>query len=407
MRHRNTLVTWTLLLASCGNSQNAVKDGGDTDAVAQGSGDGSHMDVGSMDAARDSAGRDFPGSTADAPSGSGDGGTDRETDGASGPPRGLDILFMIDNSPSMRAKQENLARSFPAFIEGLSKARGLPDLRIGIVSSDVGAKDSPDGNCNNFGGDRGSFQVLPRCGLDPKTSLYLVSLNHGANNNFTGNIGDVFGCMAKLGIMGCGYEHQLQAIRFGLYGAFGINPENAGFVRRDAYLAIILLTDKDDCSAPPNSDLFSTPTAPGHAARLRCALRGHLCGGSAPPAAEFATPLSQCQSNEKGDLVPVTEFVADIKRLKAPGTDRIFVAAITGWDPAPGAQYRIGKNTTGDLDYLPACTAPISGSATPAIRIKQFVDGFGSNGVLQSICNDDFGPAMGAIGTKLASLVAP
>ena len=56
------------------------------------------------------------------------------------PTRELDILFMVDNSPSMDTKQEALAKTFPAMFKVLETMEGgLPDLHIGVISSDLGA----------------------------------------------------------------------------------------------------------------------------------------------------------------------------------------------------------------------------------------------------------------------------
>ena len=37
-------------------------------------------------------------------------------------------------------------------------------------------------------------------------------------------------------------------------------PANEGFLRPDAFLAIVAMTNEDDCSAPPDSDLFEKKT---------------------------------------------------------------------------------------------------------------------------------------------------
>ena len=57
--------------------------------------------------------------------------------------RNLDLLFVVDDSPSMLDKQTNLKNNFPRFIEALQLALGgLPDLHIGVVSTDMGTKAS-------------------------------------------------------------------------------------------------------------------------------------------------------------------------------------------------------------------------------------------------------------------------
>ena len=55
----------------------------------------------------------------------------------------LDLLFVIDDSPSMLDKQLNLKNNVPRFIESLELALGeLPNLHIGVVSTDMGTKAS-------------------------------------------------------------------------------------------------------------------------------------------------------------------------------------------------------------------------------------------------------------------------
>src|SRR6185295_14481817 len=50
---------------------------------------------------------------------------------------------------------------------------------------------------------------------------------------------------------------------------------------------------------------------------------------------------------------------------------------------------------TGNL--LPSCQVTGRGKAYPPRRIVQVVQDFGENGVIQSICQEDFGPALDAI----------
>src|SRR5262249_30661255 len=55
--------------------------------------------------------------------------------------RDIDLLFLIDDSPSMKDKQNNLADNFPNFIRVISSIPGgLPNVHIGITTSDMGTK---------------------------------------------------------------------------------------------------------------------------------------------------------------------------------------------------------------------------------------------------------------------------
>ena len=51
--------------------------------------------------------------------------------------RHLDLLFMVDNSPSMKPKQEKMKAQFPKLIEALRDPADhtLPDMRIAIIDS--------------------------------------------------------------------------------------------------------------------------------------------------------------------------------------------------------------------------------------------------------------------------------
>src|SRR5262245_32370052 len=59
--------------------------------------------------------------------------------------RDVDLLFVIDDSPSMADKQQNLAANFPKLIDALSRLPGgLPNLHVGVVTSDMGTSAASD-----------------------------------------------------------------------------------------------------------------------------------------------------------------------------------------------------------------------------------------------------------------------
>ena len=98
------------------------------------------------------------------------------------------------------------------------------------------------------------------------------------------NLSDVLQCIALLGDFGCGFEHQLASIDRALGGDGQLPSTNAGFLRPEAALAIVILTNEDDCSAPANTELYSLNGAQqnianplGPIANYRCNQFGHLC----------------------------------------------------------------------------------------------------------------------------------
>jgi hypothetical protein len=245
---------------------------------------------------------------------------------------------------------------------------------------------------------------------------YLV--NDGTTANYAGNLTDVFSCMTNIGQSGCGFEHQFESIRVALQRAENpSDPDNGGFLRPEAFLGIVMLTNEDDCSVPAPSQLFDpgqqTLADPrGGLNSYRCNEFGHLCNGGAPPHTPPATPvaLDNCTSNEDGPLVSVEGFASFLKGLKTDPS-RIFIAALAG-APTP---YVVGGHTfmlgNGASEVQPliqhSCSASAGDYADPGVRIAQLLRSFGPNAVFESICADDFMPAMQNIGNAMVGMMAP
>jgi hypothetical protein len=328
----------------------------------------------------------------------------------------------------MLQEQDNLTRNFPLFIRKLEEIPGgLPDIHVAVINSNFGAGPNvPARPCTPYG-DRGKFQMNTGCpGVRSGANPWLEMNANEGTKNFDGDLATVFQCVAKLGNGGCGYEHQLQALRASLYD---VNPENRGFLRDDAFLGIIIMSDEDDCSGEPYASFFDEPVPGGQATSLICSTLGHVCSGQEVPAREgFAAPLTSCKPYDRPQnpafdpiekqpmdpprrqrLINVKEFVDYIKAKKPGREERIVVSAIVGW-PNEGqvdnAVYKIDKvmKTNPDrveLDNVPICESTGNGRANAGVRFKSFIDGFGDNGSLHSICQNDFGPSIVAIADLL------
>jgi hypothetical protein len=368
---------------------------------------------------------------------------------------GVDILFMIDNSSSMSSTQQKLVAQIPAFLAMLQgAAQPLTDFHIAVVSSDLGAPGDLTASIGcSATGDQGIFQSQPRgdCQalLDPGATF--IS-NVGGVANYTGALNDALACITPLGSNGCGFEHQLASVVRAL-GADGhpAPAANAGFLRRDAELAIFLLTNEDDCSAPADTKLYSLSGGSqdlsnplGPIANYRCNQFGHLCRdpNGADPTKLIMPPLNppsdiqggetptlglvDCQSNDTstGLLTPVSQFVAQIKALKADPS-RITVGALTApatpyaveWAPAPDTdvggqlwpqvQHSCGPQGGDDVNPQATDVTTDGSFGDPGVRITQWVQAFGDNGIVGSIC-DDYGVTMGSMAGKvIANRTAP
>ena len=337
------------------------------------------------------------------------------------PVRKLDLIFMIDNSSSMADKQNNLRQNFPSFMQKLLAIKGgAPDMHIAVISSNVGAGPTePDQACR-VGGDRGRFQVRPECGIDTSKTGYFLTVDSNGLTNFEDKGGlaklpELFQCMAFLCDKCCGYEHQLLSLYFALDGK--TNRENAGFLRDDAYLGVVMLSDEDDCSGEPGADFFASPIT-GQSGSVRCSLKGHTCNGQPVPAMPFSAPLSACKPYERNDvtekdsrLINVPFFVDFLKSLKPGHPERILVSEIIGWSSADNATYsiveqpaRTGGNEidTGKIcaDDMPSSNGMGTGGAAPGLRLHAFADAF-DNHTIFPICQKDLSPAMDEIAGRL------
>ncbi|HEX4460370.1 MAG TPA: hypothetical protein VIA18_20475, partial [Polyangia bacterium] len=177
-----------------------------------------------------------------------------------------DLLFMVDNSPSMDAMQAELRARFPQLIQTLSglNAGGTLDLHIGVVTSDYGAGDTAGGGCSaSPGGQNGLLQALGAdadADCQAPTGAPYIAYAVGAGGDVVSNLPagqdlpTTFTCMASVGSAGCGFEHQLESV----YAALHNTVENSGFLRDDATLAVVFLTNEDDGSAPPDAKFYES-----------------------------------------------------------------------------------------------------------------------------------------------------
>jgi hypothetical protein len=313
------------------------------------------------------------------------------------PHNDVDLLFVIDNSRGIGGKQQALVSGFPALVRSLrAAAGGLPNLRLGVVSSNMGAIGSRLAECDHS--DRGLLQVAPAgCAGGPQ-GRFLVSLDGGTRNNFSGDPADAFACMVRsLGSEGCGFEQPLAAARRALDTDQPI--ENEGFLRPGALLGLLVLSDEDDCSAPAATDLFEPAVGRyGPQRSYRCNRFGHLCGGVPPPQAPTPVTLADCHSAEDaGKLTPVAELAGFFRTLVPP--ERLLVSVIAG----PAMPYSVWV-TDSEAEIAPSCRAS-SGPAAPGIRLQQFAEAFGGRGSFSSVCDADLSGALGRFGQAIVQQV--
>ncbi len=310
----------------------------------------------------------------------------------------LDVLFVIDNSGSSEEVKENVIAAFPTFTARLESrfAGALPDVHVGVTSGSVGVGGHAISGCEGDGDD-GILQNAPRnAGCEPPAGLWIEDAPDGGGRarNYTGTLDATFACIANLGIDGCGYQQHLTAIERALDGR---HAEHAGFVRPGAILAVVIVTDDDDCSAADTALYDPDPTAGvGPLSSFRCAKYGWLCNGAELPDAEAT--YTDCAPRTDSFLVDPADTVSFLQGLKQD--PRMVVMAGVFADRSPVS---VTVNAMGEAHHQNIC--PLSPHSTN-IRDRAAVDAIG--GVWVDSCDADLGPGMARIADHIADrMVAP
>lgn len=182
-----------------------------------------------------------------------------------GKPVPADILFVVDNSCSMEDEQELLARNFDAFIQLLTSANA--DYRIGVISTSlkVGTGQPQE---ERGGVSRSSFSAadpnylvgnpdfsacapvgIPNaCFRGPNAEQRVVESSQPSETQIS-----AFQANVRVGSCGSGQEEGLAAMLAGLR-KMGPGDCNAGFLRDEANLVVVILSDEDDQSDERNLD---------------------------------------------------------------------------------------------------------------------------------------------------------
>lgn len=366
----------------------------------------------------------------------------------------VDLLFLVDNSGSMAQEQESLRRELPAMIriltsgdfdqdgrlDGPDDFEPVKNLNVSIVSSDMGTAGYAVPTCDNGDlgddfGDDGVFRTAGNTAVTGCLGAYGPVFNFqpemgGSPEDFAFDVG----CVASLGTGGCGFEQQLESILKALTprtaleditaptfvpvgsarAASGLerpfymetqphgDVENAGFMRDRAVLAIIPVTDEEDCSAH-DEQIFNPSGGPfaGTDLNLRC----------------------YNEDFEQAALHPVSRYVEGYLQLR-PTPASIIYAPITGIPldlvPAPNAridwnailddermQYRVDPSNPNRV--LPSCNVPLVGEAFPPrriVRLARDLEARGAHVTAQSICQTSYAGALREIIRQISSALS-
>jgi hypothetical protein len=333
----------------------------------------------------------------------------------------IDLLFLIDDSPSMGDKQTNLAVGFPKFIDVLNTIPGgLPSVHIGVVTSDLGTKGAGDaspgpglgtlgqGGCAGLG-KAGNLQLFgaPVSGASYISDVPSPAMDGSRTKNYMGNLSDVFSKMAKAGAGGCGFEQHLEAMK----QALNNNPANTGFLRPDAYLAVIFIADEDDCSMSHSTLLGPEDATLGPQQSFRCTRFGVLCddGGATTDDMNTIGPKGKCHPNDNSPyLTKVSDYVRFVQGLKTD-PNNVIVAGILGTTDPFEIELRAPPPTSTVIPALAHSCTYVGGDgievADPAIRLRSFLEQFQYQNAFSTICDRDLSSGLDQIGLLLKTVL--
>lgn len=166
-------------------------------------------------------------------------------------PLRTDILFVIDNSSSMKEEQEGIARELPDFVAALQAGGGLTqDFRVGVITTSV-YENALVGDVIMFR----DYAALGQAGQLRPVPATDGSIAENAPRWLDGTDPELLGRFQQLvqqGTDGSGQETPFEAVLRAVTEPLASTPPaergNAGFLRDGARLLVVVVSDEDDCS---------------------------------------------------------------------------------------------------------------------------------------------------------------
>ncbi|MEM9194964.1 MAG: hypothetical protein AAGF12_37650, partial [Myxococcota bacterium] len=309
----------------------------------------------------------------------------------------VDLLLVIDNSGSMEAEQALLEEEIPRLVRELTSppdnnGDGEPDwnpaetVQVAVVTTDLGTNGfntqdlggcgiGRDSQTNDVWGDNGR---LLSCGASPITRWE------------TGNNVDAFvqqvSCAAVAGIGGCGFEQPLEAAVRGL-----ANAQQNGFPREDSLLAVLVLTDEEDCSVADPAGFYTSLPADASIAR-HCIDNEHLLRS-------VDELVAGIQAARSGPVLFSAIAGIPVDLAEADASPETILAD-------PRMDYVVADTEVG-LAYVCTSATPdgeLRSQAAPARRVLQLATQF-EDSLVRSICEEDFGRAIEELTKRIGARI--
>jgi len=369
----------------------------------------------------------------------------------------VDILLVIDNSGSM--DQLAIAKLAAPLVTTLDQT--LADFRIAVTTTDNGnpwcppdittpesgrfvfsscrarlpdflwSNDTVDQRqvCVDYCPHESVSAIATAIDGDPTLAPrpWLAGSPTGSNLVDDLSIDEALPCLLLQGLNGCGFEQQLESLQLALDHSSDPLESNYGFLRDDAHLLVVIVTDEADGSYNPdwasifesdgNKVFWSDPMSafPTSAVTWNA---GVACTGGPTPyddcvPTEFDVDGQPTSDPAAAVLWPVGRYVdklTEISAAKQAVNDKLGVSLTLIAGVPDGFDGTMTYSAGNDPEYEygfgigPGCEAVGSESkGVPPARMLAVLDQLpGTNNRAYSICSEEFGGAFEAITQTLA-----
>ncbi len=289
----------------------------------------------------------------------------------------LDLLFVVDNTAGMSAKQEELAASFQRLMNIIGyfdDPRGNPlNVQVGVVSTDMGVGAAHAVHGCTVAGDDGWLRQGQA--MDIRVGEADQPLN------FEGSVDDTFASMVTMGGRGCRFEQPLAAMKKAIERGAHLDRE---LVRPGAALAVVFLSNEDDCSVSDSEFFNPMLDGTGEVSKFRCFKHGVQCDDDV--AVVGGQPVG-CEPREDSPyILSVGSFVDFLRERKDPGS--LIVSGVIGDSDV----VEIERTIDGQLAVASYECDGVTESS-PALRLQSFLEAFDDKGDVAPLCGSEpFGP---------------
>jgi hypothetical protein len=361
----------------------------------------------------------------------------------------VDILLVVDDSPSMAQVQRPLANSLPGLIDLLEAPDVTADYRIAVVDAyarhPACADRDDEGGAASIASCRARADEFPGdlfadaclCTFDaiattPTTtdedpverSRPWIESRAGRSNlaiveGRVPTTHEALQCIVPQGVAGCDFPSPLEAMYRALLRMHDVDDPQYGFLRDDATLLVVIVTNGNDCSVDPqhaSTFLHADGSPPTRAA---CWHAGVECTGG--PGVYY-----ECHASSAQDAVlhPLERYLDVLRSLAADKAaidpDRRVMVELVGGVP-PG--FDNGQSTIVYADAIDleeqrefgigaGCTNSSTAPpllARPPVRELELAEATrtGERHHAFSICEDDYSPAFIDLARPIVDVLRP